>query len=111
MANGNNMTIEEMIAAGVPWEQIKARINELQKEQKAKKAAEEAAKRANAEEEIATQRLALATKDWALATGIVESNEEATEIGKEMLKVATDLAKEMKQLKKFEAFLTNMFEN
>ena len=30
------MTIEEMIAAGMPWEQIKSRINELQREQKEK---------------------------------------------------------------------------
>lgn len=111
MGEKNNMTIEEMIAAGASWEQIKARINDLQREQKAKKAAEEAAKRANAEEQIATERLAVATQDWALATGVAESKEEAVEIGKEMMRVAAELVKEFRQLKRLEAYFTNMFEN
>jgi len=111
MTRGNDMTIEEMIAAGAPWEQIKAHINELQRAQKAKKAAEEAAKRANAEEQIATERLAAATMDWALATGVAESKEEAAEIGKEMMRVASELVKEFRQLKRLETYLNNMFEN
>ena len=45
------MTIDQMIAAGLPWEQIKARINQLQAEQK------EIAKRAAAAEKVKKQEI------------------------------------------------------
>lgn len=80
----DNMTIDQMIAAGLPWEQIKARINELQKEQiKKEKAAaalkrEEAKKRAKAQEkEIARQRLVAEFVNYLTLEGTIESDEEA----------------------------------
>lgn len=80
----DNMTIDQMIAAGLPWEQIKARINELQKEQvKKEKAAaalkkEEAEKRAKAQEkEIARQRLVAEFVNYLALEGTIESDEEA----------------------------------
>lgn len=80
----DNMTIDQMIAAGLPWEQIKARINELQKEQvKKEKAAaalkkEEAEKRAKAQEkEIARQRLVAEFVNYLTLEGTIESDEEA----------------------------------
>lgn len=109
MANGNNMTVEEMIAAGAPWEQIKARINELQREQKAKKAAEEAAKKANIDEEIATKRLAATAMDWARATGILETEKDIEEFGKVIVTSLKETAKEIREMKKFETFLTQVF--
>lgn len=80
----DNMTIDQMIAAGLPWEQIKARINELQKEQvKKEKAAaalkkEEAEKRAKVQEkEIARQRLVAEFVNYLTLEGVIESDEEA----------------------------------
>ena len=80
----DNMTIDQMIAAGLPWEQIKARINELQKEQvKKEKAAaalkkEEAEKRAKTQEkEIARQRLVAEFVNYLTLEGVIESDEEA----------------------------------
>ena len=80
----DNMTIDQMIAAGLPWEQIKARINELQKEQvKKEKAAaalkkEEAEKRAKTKEkEIARQRLVAEFVNYLILEGAVNEGEEA----------------------------------
>jgi DNA-binding transcriptional MerR regulator len=81
----DNMTIDQMIAAGLPWEQIKARINELQKEQvKKEKAAaallkaEEAEKRAKTQEkEIARQRLVAEFVNYLTLEGVIDSEEEA----------------------------------
>lgn len=71
----DNMTIDQMIAAGLPWDQIKARINQLQAEQKeiARKAAAEKVKRQ--ETDAAKARMVQAVTDYFLAEGIINDKE------------------------------------
>ena len=72
----DNMTIDQMIAAGAPWDQIKARINQLQAEQKeiARKAA--AAEQLKKQEiEAARARMVQAVIDYFLAEGIINEKE------------------------------------
>lgn len=71
----DNMTIDQMIAAGLPWDQIKARINQLQAEQKeiARKAAAEKVKRQ--ETDAAKARMVQAVIDYFLAEGIINDKE------------------------------------
>ena len=107
------MTIEEMIAAGMPWDQIKARINELQKEQKEKEAAEAAAKmrQANKAQEVKTarERFINAFIDWLIVEGVVKP--EDREGFSEMLGETCDnLMAEMKQTIVMEAIFRKMFE-
>ena len=64
------MTIEEMIAAGMPWEQIKSRINELQREQKEKEEKKVAAQAKAMQVDAAKERLAVAFVDYMAAEGL-----------------------------------------
>lgn len=73
------MTIEEMIAAGTPWEKVKARIIELQRIQKEKEkmAAEAAAleKEKSAITDIARKRAKRRVFDMLLTMGLVEPDD------------------------------------
>ena len=84
----DNMTIDQMIAAGMPWDQIKARINQLQAEQKeiAKKAAAEKVKKQ--EIEAARARMVQAVIDYFLAEGII--NEKEIDFMSNMVEELTD---------------------
>ena len=107
------MTIEEMIAAGMPWEQIKARINELQREQKEKEAAEEAAKMRQAnkaqEAEAARERFINAFLDWMIVEGVVQP-EDRKEFGEVVIETCDNLMAEIKQTIVMEAIFKKMFE-
>ena len=84
----DNMTIDQMIAAGMPWDQIKARINQLQAEQKeiARKAAAEKVKKQ--EIEAARARMVQAVIDYFLAEGII--NEKEIDFMSNMVEELTD---------------------
>ena len=73
------MTIEEMIAAGTPWEKVKARIIELQRIQKEKEkmAAEAAAleKKKSAITDVARKRAKHRVFDMLLAMELVEPDD------------------------------------
>lgn len=87
MDNGKRkMTVEEMIVAGAPWEQIQARIEELQHEQKMKEEAAARAQVRDVQAAAARERFVVACVDWMVAEGIVEDDSEE----KENLKVAVD---------------------
>lgn len=107
-----NMTIEEMIAAGMPWDQIKSRINELQKEQKEKAVAEAAAKMQQAkqkqESEIARNRFVNAFLDWLIVEKVVKP-EDREEFGEMVAETCDNLMAEMKQTIVMEAIFRKMF--
>lgn len=107
------MTIEEMIAAGMPWDQIKARINELQKEQKEKEAAEAAARmrQVNKAQEVkaARERFVNAFLDWLIVEGVVKP-EDREEFGEMVAETCDNLMAEMKQTIVMEAIFRKMFE-
>ena len=95
------MTIEEMIAANAPWEQIKARINELQREQKEKEAAEAAARmrQMNKVQEVKTarERFINAFLDWLIVEGVMQP-EDREEFGEMVGETCDNLMAEMKQV-------------
>ena len=101
---GNNMTIEEMIAAGVPWDKIKARINQLQKEQKEKermKAAEAAIQAQKAQEVvIARDRFVNAFIDWLIIEDAITEAERA-EFTPLIVETCDNLAMELRQIVMF----------
>lgn len=105
------MTIEEMIAAGMPWDQIKARINELQREQKEKEAAEAAARmrQANKAQEVkaARERFVNAFLDWLIVEGVVRP-EDREEFGEMVAETCDGLMAEMKQVMIIEAMLKGL---
>ena len=107
------MTIEEMIAAGMPWEQIKSRINELQREQKEKEAAEEAARMRQMnkvqEAEAARERFINAFLDWMIVEGVVQP-EDRKEFGEMVTETCDNLMAEIKQTIVMEALFKKMFE-
>ena len=107
------MTIEEMIAAGMPWDQIKARINELQREQKEKEAAEAAARmrQVNKAQEVkaARERFINAFLDWLIVEGIVKP-EDRDEFGEVIGETSDNLMAEMKQTIVMEAIFRKIFE-
>lgn len=106
------MTIEEMIAAGMPWEQIKARINELQREQKEKEAAAAARiHQANKAQEVRTarERFVNAFLDWLIVEGVVKP-EDRKEFGEIVAETCDNLMAEMKQTIVMEAIFRKMFE-
>lgn len=107
----HNMTIEEMIAAGMPWDQIKARINELQREQKEKEAAEAAARmrQTNKAQEVkaARERFINAFLDWLIVEGVIPS--EDREVFGEIVEETCDgLMAEMKQVMIIKAMLEGL---
>lgn len=75
------MSVEEMIAAGCPWEQIQARITKLQKEQKEKESAAKAqAQRAElkaAQIKVAKDKFVASFADWMIAEGLLEESDKA----------------------------------
>lgn len=93
-----NMTIEEMIAAGKPWDQIKARINELQAEQerKEKMAAEIAAK--EKQRETVKDRFVTALIDWMIIENVI-SPSDAPAIKKMAEMTCDSLIKDLKKIK------------
>lgn len=105
------MTIEEMIAAGMPWDQIKARINELQREQKEKEAAEAAARmrQANKAQEVKTarERFINAFLDWMIVEQVLVP-EDREEFGEMIGKTCDGLMAEMKQVMIIEAMLKGL---
>lgn len=107
------MTIEEMIAAGMPWDQIKARINELQREQKEKEAAEAAARmrQANKAQEVkaARERFVNAFLDCLIVEGVAKP-ENREEYGEMVAETCDNLMAEMKQTIIMEAIFRKMFE-
>jgi negative regulator of genetic competence, sporulation and motility len=92
------MTIEEMIAAGTPWDQIKARIEELQAEQKRKEklAAEKAAK--EKQRETAKDRFITALIDWMVMENVI-SLSEAPAIKKIAEMTCDSMVKDLKRMK------------
>lgn len=95
-----NKTIEEMIAEGTPWDVIKARIDELQQEQKRKEAAAMAArveKQKKLKERAAIkERFINSFVDWLVAEEVIDLEEK--ELFRDDIKtVCNDLMKEMKQ--------------
>ena len=106
-----NMTIEEMIAAGMPWDQIKARINELQREQKEREAAEAAAKmrQVNKAQEVkaARERFVNAFLDWLIVEGVAKP-ENREEYGEMVAETCDNLMAEMKQVMVLEAMLKDI---
>ena len=107
------MTIEEMIAAGMPGEQIKSRINELQREQKEKEAAEAAARmrQTNKAQEVkaARERFINAFLDWMIVEGVVQP-EDREEFGEMVGETCDNLMAEIKQTIVMEAIFKKMFE-
>lgn len=107
------MTIEEMIAAGMPWDQIKARINELQREQKEKEAAEAAARmrQVNKAQEVKTarERFVNAFLDWLIVEGVVKPKDRE-EFGEMVAETCDNLMAEMKQTIVMEAIFRKMLE-
>ena len=94
-----NKTIEEMIAEGTPWDVIKARIDELQQEQKKKEAAMaakiEKQKKLN-ERVAAKERFINSFVDWLVAEEVIDLEEK--ELFRDDVKtVCNDLMEEMKQ--------------
>lgn len=95
-----NKTIEEMIAEGTPWDVIKARIDELQQEQKKKEAAalaEKIEKQKKLKEKIAAkERFINSFVDWLVAEEVIDLEEK--ELFRDDIKtICNDLMKEMKQ--------------
>ena len=95
-----NKTIEEMIAEGTPWDVIKARIDELQQEQKKKEAAalaEKIKKQKKLNERVAAkERFINSFVDWLVAEEVIDLEEK--ELFRDDIKtVCNDLMKEMKQ--------------
>lgn len=92
------MTIEEMIAAGKPWDQIKARINELQAEQERKEkiAAEKAAK--EKQRETVKDRFVTALIDWMIIENVISPSD--IPAIKKMAEMTCDsLMKDLKKIK------------
>ena len=75
------LTIEEMIAAGASWADISTRVKDMQKEYEAKKRAEEAAARAEANKRkiaaAARERFVTAFADLCIAEGFVFEEDKA----------------------------------
>lgn len=101
---GHNMTIEEMIAANAPWDQIRARINELQREQKRKEM--EAAKQAEKAQEaaVARDRFINAFIDWLIVEGVL-TEADRTEFSPIVIEACEDIVMELRQIK----MLTKMY--
>ena len=91
------MTIEEMIAANAPWDQIRARINELQREQKRKEM--EAEKQAVKAQEVAAarDRFLNAFIDWLIVEGVI-TEADRTEFAPIVLESCEALAMELRQI-------------
>ena len=95
------LTIEEMIAAGASWADISTRVKDMQREYEAKKRAEEAAAKAEANKRkiaaAARERLVVAFADWGIAEGFVF--EEGKEDFMEFIDEAIDsMLEEMRQV-------------
>lgn len=95
---GHNMTIEEMIAANAPWDQIRARINELQREQKRKEM--EAAKQAEKAQEaaVARDRFINAFIDWLIIEEVL-TEADRTEFSPIVIEACDDIVMELRQIK------------
>ena len=63
-------TIEEMIASGASWDEIKQRVEQIQGEQKAKEEKKVAAQAKAMQVDAAKERLAVAFVDYMAAEGL-----------------------------------------
>ena len=95
------LTIEEMIKNGASWQEISARVKELQNEEAARKAAEKAKAEAEAtrakRSAAAIDRIVSGFTDWCIAEGILPEDErvefmEAARVGFD------ELARDMRQM-------------
>lgn len=95
------LTIEDMIKQGASWMNIKTRVEELQKEEAERKAAEKAKAQAEAtrakRSAAALDRMVAGFADWCIIEGIVPEDErvefiEAARIG------FNELAKDARQM-------------
>lgn len=97
----NNMTIEEMIAAGASWSNISARVRDLQREHAEKESAEKMAQEQKAKRNeaisIARGRLIAAIADWLIAEGMVNP-EERDEFISDITPVVNGLAEETRAM-------------
>ena len=75
MEEKRTLTIEKMIETGASWADISARVKEMQKEYEAKRRAEEAAARAEANKRqiaaAAREKLVTSFADWIIAEGFI----------------------------------------
>ena len=73
------LTIEEMIKNGASWQQISARVKELQNEEAERKAAEKAKAQAEAtrakRSAAALDRMVAGFADWCIAEGLLPEEE------------------------------------
>lgn len=79
-------TIEQMIASGASWDEIKQRVEQIQKEQKAKEEKKAAAQAKAMQASAAKERLAVAFVDYIAAEGLpVDDRTEMIEYIKETI--------------------------
>lgn len=75
------LTIEEMIKNGASWQEISARVREIQKEEAERKAAEKAKAQAEVtrakQSAAALDRMVAGFADWCIIEGIVPEDERA----------------------------------
>lgn len=75
------LTIEDMIKQGASWVDIKTRVEELQKEEAERQAAEEAKAQAEAtrakRSAAALDRMIAGFADWCIAEGLLPEDEKA----------------------------------
>ena len=102
------LTIEDMIKQGASWADIKTRVEELQKEEAERKAAEKAKAQAEAtrakQSAAALDRMIAGFADWCIAEGLLSEDERA-----EFMEAAREgfdeLAKDVRQMMVFGSLL------
>ena len=102
------LTIEEMIKNGASWQEISARVKELQNEEAARKA-EERKRQLEQEQKarkvnVAKERMVAAFADWCVAEGFMKE-EDRQEFIAEVGESVEAIANELKQAYIFQALL------
>ncbi len=108
MERNKNKTVEEMIAEGASWAEIKAYVKEMQDEYNRKKQAEAAAEKQRMQQaEVAKasrERFIEAFLDWMIAEDVLDT-EDREEFRAMMDETADRLLTEMKQMLVIQAIL------
>lgn len=103
-----NKTVEEMIAEGASWTEIRNRVKEMQDEHNRKKQAEVAAEKQRMQQaEVAKasrERFVEAFLDWMIAEGVLEAKDREEFRGM-MEETIDQLLVEMKQMLVIQALL------
>ena len=90
-------TIEQMIASGASWDEIKQRVEQIQGEQKAKEEKKAAAKAKIMQVDAAKERLAVAFVDYMAAEGLPVGEVDRAEMIKQIKEVVDELSSQVHQ--------------